>query len=192
MVLVEASFSSFSADTVTVNFGTTDGAAYEIICILYANVSAQVGFFNPNATQNSSTTISGLGFFPRYIDFVGASIANNDTATQTKYSIGASVLFNSAIVQGSQTNNDQNGQATSFLAAITRNNRMFQSMDGSGTLDYSLEVTDMSEGQFIATTRDAAASAAHVIYYLALATEEDSVNLIQMDAPAVTGDLAHR
>ncbi len=186
-----ASFVSFAANSVTINWDVVGATGFQVVCILYAGVSAVVGDFFPNTTINATVTESGLGITPRYIEFISVGRDNNIDAPHGKLYTGFSAVFDSIINQGSLLSSDRSSKGTSETSGGIFNNRISGDLKDDGSLKYTLELTSVSAGEFIVTTRDGGASGTDAQYYLALETDIDEVNVITGNIPTSTGDFSY-
>lgn len=117
-----AAFSSFGADSITINFDVATATGRECICVLFggADFSAKVG-----TTGTSNSSVSGLSFAPTAVLF--GSFNNNFTGTaQDDCHLG----FGAAVDDGSLTNRSMDYYSDD--ASANENSRMYFSTAAYG------------------------------------------------------------
>lgn len=181
---------SFSVSAVTDGIRLTAGtsaltASRYCTVLLLSGVSAKVGTFTPNATNNATQASASLGFAPKLVLFatVGVTTADVNT-TPSVLSFGlarASDLAHRSVFWYSQT-----GVGTEDLNVLFSTTRIGGQLAG-GTLTWSGEITTFGADTFTMTTRDGA-TGSDVGFYLALGGADLTIDMGTLTSLTSTGD----
>ena len=156
-------------------------SAYLVTAILFNSSmfsNCTVGTLTPNATQDATASVSGLGWAPDLV--IGLYQASTGRA---KDSFGVA-LNDGGIVQRSIGQWSQTGVGTSTLSSALMTTRI--AVDAQASSLASLELTSFDAGGFTLTTRDAATPLDFYHLTAKLATGA-SAKLTTCDSPTSTG-----
>jgi hypothetical protein len=179
-----AEFSSFSANTVTVNWTDAPAAAHliEVTLIAGADVSAQANNAALGNTLNNAVDVTGVGFEP---DLVLAACRDGTSGGNVKFSFGA-VHNGVSVTQRCHAIRYRDNQATSQCAARFTESYGVMAIDNSADLDWGGEFGTFDSDGFTVTTRNAGANNTTLLF-LALKFGDIKSWVGTVDAPTSTG-----
>lgn len=152
--------------------------------ILLGGVSASVGTFTPNATQNATQASGSLGFAPELVFFVciGATTADTAALGQAIFSFGlaATGITNRCVLWCSET-----ATANEEADILFSENRCVGQIF-NGATSWTGEITALGADSFTMTTRDGG-SGSDVCFYLALGGDL-SAEVGTLTTPTSTGN----
>lgn len=189
--LIEASFSAWLLDGITLNFTTANTTARRGFVVFFAgdDVSAYCGT-KGLGTGTTALTVSGVGFQP---DAVFAFSANNDNASAIGAAFGAT--FGIAVNDGSSTQKYISWAENDAIAAggnpgqIIRSNRgLGQQAFNAATETYNLTFGNWSADGFDITPSASAGS--DDMNFLALKFNGASFKLWDFSTPTSTGNVS--
>ena len=172
----------FITNGVRLNFDNVEGNALKCMVIFFYgdNCSAVAGIFNPNETEDDTTTVSGLGIDPDLLFFLHPATGSTGNKQHNNWSSG---VCDANLNQASFGIHARNSQSTSVTNGIVSNARAALQTKFDGTIVSTIEITSVSSGEFVATTRDDDAGA-HDIVYLAIDFGGDDVaEVFHFDTP---------
>lgn len=183
-IVCKASFVSFITNGIRINVDTAYGSKVRCILQLYAgaDISADVGWFTPHATQNSAVDIT-TGFRPDLIYFMDGSATDSGTSEWAYLDSKFGVAARSG-GQGFVKAVANDNVSPTACGMVVSNTKI--SVIGS----YTLEVTAYASTTFSVTTRDAAGSSNNVCY-LALKFTYGNAMVVAIDSPTATGSKAY-
>jgi hypothetical protein len=166
---------------------TVDATALERYCtvILLAGVSATVGTFTPNGTQNATQASGSLGHAPKLVFFttIGDTVADRSATSTAVISFGfAEIGTGHRCILWGATN------AAADEAGVVKysEDRCVGQVAGS-TLTWAGEVTAFGADTFTMTTRDGA-SGSDVTFFLSLGGADLSYDFGTLTTPTSTGN----
>lgn len=188
----EASFVSFQANEVTINWSNAPDEADRITVILFAGDDLEVDVNSFKAANLVDTSVDvATGFEPDLVLFASGGFEFSGTKDHSVFSFG--VAHNStSIIQRCLAMHDEHAIGTTALSNVLLNNRCI-AQQSFGTIDWSGELTAFNPGPspaagFTQTTRVAAAGTLEDIGYLALKIGGLRAWIGSIDTPTATGD----
>ena len=190
-----ATFNAFVTDGIELNVDNTFDGDYQLTVILLGgdDLSVDAGVWNPNATQNLTTTVT-TGFETNAL-FVFSVGRNSDTGSAPldilELSKGLLSYDGTTIRQAFSVINEADNAAAGEPSAQASASRV-QGAITSESLDYTTEITSVTSTTFVATTRDGGADASDDICYLALNLPSDMEAWVGVvDSATSTGSEAY-
>lgn len=181
----------FPTDAVTIADSNTYAGAYQHTAMLFggADISCEVGNFNPNATQNSTTVVTTTIKPHAVILFASGDAFETDTGpaeSNANIHVGFFAWDESTFEQACASFCEVDGSAAGDPHAYVRDNRCLANFEGASQT-YTLEVTAATTTSFTVTTRDAAGIAAHDICWMAIELASDAeAHVGVVSAPTTT------
>lgn len=191
--LWRASFVSFAADKVTVNFGTANVAnPRRMICILFAgtDLTVNVGLTGSLGAAATTTSITAPGFRPDVLFLAGDHSNAFNTTAASEYGI----MFGIAVDDGTPSQRCVSWIEDSALGAsapgmaIHSNKGISQTTLNAATIAYEGAIAFTATGFDVTTD----ASAGTDTYgYLALDLGGEAFSLIGIDTPTAIGEVEY-
>jgi len=187
----EASFSSFSANSVTISWNNLPSTAVQLVVVFFygTGMNASVGTVTAPAAVDTSVTATGVPFQPTAVLFasgINGYAAGGSTATSAG-SLGVAALVNGSIVQSTLgwLDRDTGGTTSTVDTTMIRNDtclaRLQITAGGTGSILSTGDLTAFTPDGFTLFTRTG--SSAIVSMYLAL---ETGVQRVWVGNPALT------
>lgn len=185
----DATFVSFSANTVRVNFTTVNATAKYVTCILIGGsdvTAVDVGSI-ALGTGTSAIDVTAPGFEPTLIFTGQVMLAGVDT-TQEQHGQNLGLAHNSGNQMGLSFL-DENGETTTVVNESTRTTDIGGQVFG-GSQTYFVTVSDYDSSGFSVTPSSNAGS--DDMFYLAIKLDSSiNVKVFSEDGPTATGDKSH-
>ncbi len=182
--------SSFSNNTVTINWTDAPDAAYIVTCKMFAGVSAKVITWDSGAIVDTNVDVNGVGFQANFLYVLAPQREFSGNNSNAKYCTGVAIENNSTIIQGNISGVDDDAESTSSITGRIDNTIFVKQYTNTGGNRWTASWISFDSDGGIFQKHGTTAGDTEEITGLFLQFPTDEVNMLFKETPTSNGNQA--